>query len=157
VKELRSSYRETMKEQRHLMFADDDADDLYLFREAVNEVDPQKIISLVDSGQRLLDKLQVVLPDILFLDINMPGINGLQCLEMIRSHAHLDVVPIVIYSTTAEAGHVEKAYQSGANLFIRKPNTFEKMKAQIARILSLNINDFFPQPQKEKFLMEPEW
>jgi len=139
------------------MFADDDADDLYLFREAVNEIDPKKMISLVDSGQRLLDKLEVVLPDILFLDLNMPGINGLQCLDMIRSKPHYDIVPIVIYSTSADAGHVEKAYASGANLFIRKPNTFEKMKSQITKILSLNVNDFFPQPEREKFLLESDW
>jgi CheY-like chemotaxis protein len=146
-----------MRQQKHLMFADDDADDLYLFREAVNEIDPKKMISLVDSGQRLLDKLEVVLPDILFLDLNMPGINGLQCLDMIRSKSHYDIVPIVIYSTSADAGHVEKAYTSGANLFIRKPNTFEKMKSQIAKILSLNVNDFIPQPERENFLLESDW
>lgn len=84
------------------------------------------------------------LPDVLFLDLNMPRKNGFQCLLEIRQDEKLKTLPVIIISTSYEEKITDQLYQIGANYFIQKPANFHKLTGLIQMSLSLVVkHDFF--------------
>jgi DNA-binding NarL/FixJ family response regulator len=82
--------------------------------------------------------------------------NGIDCLSEIRKKAKLKDVPVIIYSTTADAAHVDITYSLGANLFIKKPSNYTSIRDTINNTLSLNLKDLIPQRPKSQFLVSLE-
>jgi len=144
------------KEHLHIMLADDDQDDREIFEEVFRSLIPGIKFSQAETGDELIRKLNnsSTLPDLLILDLNMPNRNGLECLEDIRNDEQLSQLPVVVYSTTANRDHVEKAYIKGANLYLQKPNNFSGIQKLIEQILQLDLKEFIPQAPKEEFLLQ---
>ncbi|OJV17623.1 MAG: response regulator [Dyadobacter sp. 50-39] len=109
-----------------ILLADDDHDDTFLFQEALTQVPLESRLSVAENGVELMRILQDTSckPDIIFLDMNMPVKNGLECLEEIRGTSGYEQVPVVILSTSVAQYLWESAYRSGANLYIQKPTSF---------------------------------
>lgn len=109
-----------------ILLADDDNDDTFLFQEALQQVPLATELSVAENGMELLRLLTDAgaKPDIIFLDMNMPIKNGLECLEEIRGMVGHEQVPIVILSTSVAQYLWESAYRNGANLYIQKPTSF---------------------------------
>lgn len=109
-----------------ILLADDDDDDTFLFREALAQVQLATELSVAGNGVELIRILKdtSAKPDIIFLDMNMPVKNGLECLEEIRSTAGYEQIPVVILSTSVAQYLWESAYRNGANLYIQKPTSF---------------------------------
>lgn len=142
---------------RSLFLADDDIDDRMLFEDALNEVYTGVDLVMAIDGAELMEKLQQrlpSLPSLVFLDINMPRKNGFQCLREMRERTLLQDVPVVIISTSNEEKIIEKLYSQGANYYICKPNSFEKLKQAIYDVLSLDLQLRATQPSKEEFLLQ---
>ena len=136
------------------LLADDDEDDRILFGQALQEVDREAILETVHNGRDLMRKLRSStssLPDMVLLDLNMPGMTGLQCLEEIRSDEAFEHVPVLMYSTTSEMTAVQASYKLGANYYLRKPADFEGLTAAIRKLLT--IDNASIQPPKEKFVI----
>src|SRR5438105_690763 len=111
---------------KFILLADDDVDDQMLFQDAVDEIQKDIRIRTVYSGEqlmRLLTRPDAVLPDLIFLDLNMPMKGGHECLEEIRSNDNLKHIPVAIFSTSMNVDDVDKTLQNGANVYIRKPNS----------------------------------
>ncbi len=142
-----------MGAERYIMIVDDDADDRMLFEDALKEVSAEtKLISL-NNGMDLMNvlhKKEVHGPDVIFLDINMPGKNGFECLASIRSNPTLKSIPIILYSTCSQEDTINKAYSSGANLYVSKPNNFNALKKIIAKVLD---NDFSSLIERHQFVV----
>src|SRR3954454_22193073 len=85
---------------RTIFIADDDNDDLLLFSEALAGIDASVKLEHVNNGIALLSLLTHIKPDLLFLDLDMPGKNGLECLVEIRKNALYESLPIVVFSST---------------------------------------------------------
>lgn len=121
-----------------ILYADDDSDDRELLSEAIKEVDPAITCVTVCDGKEALDVLEhtVVLPDFIFLDINMPVMNGKECLAAIRKSARYKDLPVVIYSTTTDDNE-KKYYNEKGVTFISKPSSFVKLCSVLAQFLSL--------------------
>src|SRR5258705_11979617 len=86
-----------------ILLAEDDEDDRELFKAALKEVKPEVKVEMVDDGQKLMSYLtstDEAHPDIIFLDINMPCKDGIQCLKEIRGNKKLDDVPVIMFSTS---------------------------------------------------------
>src|SRR6186997_3477458 len=94
----------------HVFIADDDPEDIDFFKLAMHEIAEDVKLTVAKNGLELLDFLKVVIPDIIFLDINMPAMNGLDCLAQIRKQPSLDMVPVIIYSTAASKADIYKSY-----------------------------------------------
>src|SRR6266487_683666 len=93
------------------LLADDDADDQQLFKEALNEIDKSIRCLTASSGEEALNKLKTdlkQLPDYIFLDLNMPRMNGLECLVEIKKTNTLKHIPVIIYSTSSAEKDVEE-------------------------------------------------
>lgn len=143
---------------RFIFLADDDEDDLLLFREALNEIKLPIQLTTVRDGEQLMDVLaNNELPDMLFLDLNMPRKDGFQCLAEIRKSEKFKRLPVVIFSTSFQPDAVDRLYENGAQYYIRKPSNFEHFKKVIHRAITLITNlttDI--QPSKDQFVLEAE-
>jgi CheY-like chemotaxis protein len=137
---------------KNIFLADDDADDRMFFEDALNQLPIPTQLTLSNDGLELMSNLETVVPDVIFLDLNMPRKNGFQCLEEIRNTTKLKDIPIVIFSTTVNEDAVNKTYQLGANYYICKPSSFELLVKSIETVLTLEML-LKPQPPKEKFIL----
>ncbi|PQJ12801.1 response regulator [Flavipsychrobacter stenotrophus] len=133
------------KQPLHLLLADDDADDCIFFDEALKELPIDSSLETVGDGEqlmRLLISRPRALPDMLFLDLNMPRKNGFECLAEIKTNQQLKCLPVIIYSTSLDRDVVNLLYEKGALHYIRKPGDFSKLKEIIFLALtSASINN----------------
>ena len=126
----------------NVWLADDDADDCELFEEAIRHILPAVSLLLIKNGDELMKQLEIDLPpDILFLDINMPCKDGLDCLKEIRAQKRFEKLPIVVFSSSIQPKHIEESYGLGANLYYSKPLTFTNLITGLGRIFQMNWND----------------
>jgi CheY-like chemotaxis protein len=128
-----------MKDSRYVLIVDDDSDDIELFKEAVKLVAPHVECASALSGTEALgylNNLKGPLPDIIFLDLNMPGMTGQQFLEIIKDSDKFCEIRVVIYTTSSHEKDKEDTRKLGAESFITKPTTFAdtcKALSEIAR------------------------
>ncbi|MEI7582065.1 response regulator [Runella sp.] len=126
--------------QLHLLLADDDSDDREMFQEALSEVPIAAKLTEVKDGEKLMQWLNQPaeqLPDLLFLDLNMPRKNGHECLEEIKRNPQLQSMLVVIFSTTINTLNVDIFYNNGAHYYIQKPSSFEHLIHVIEQMLHL--------------------
>ncbi|MBA4053169.1 MAG: response regulator, partial [Marivirga sp.] len=115
----------------HILLADDDRDDRYFFDKAVKMLSFQTRLTLVEDGAKLmiyLSENSAKLPDVLFLDYNMPRKNGFECLSEIKSSPALKALPVIIYSTYVHEDLADMLYEKGAHYYIRKAGIGELIK-----------------------------
>ncbi|WP_100614385.1 response regulator [Confluentibacter citreus] len=121
-----------------IYLADDDNEDRMLFKEALDDIDMNVSIEDFDNGVTLMVNLLDVnkpLPDMIYLDLNMPLMNGEECLNDIRNEPRLSHIPIVIYSNYADKSISDELQKKGANLYLVKPNSFKMLKNLLSRSL----------------------
>ena len=124
-----------------VLLADDDEDDRLFFKEAFNEIKIKTKVVTVNDGEELMDRLirnGHELPNILFLDLNMPRKNGIECLLEIKRTDSLKDIPIAIYSTSASEEDIEETFVKGANVYIKKPNDFGTLKKILEEVITIN-------------------
>lgn len=140
-----------------LLLADDDPDDCLFFEEALDELPFLVQLTCVNNGEELmlfLAQENQVLPTILFLDLNMPRKNGLECLIEIKRIDKLRALPIIIYSTSLDTKTAEIMYDLGAHHYIRKPSEFSKLKDVIGTAIQLTVQSSHTQPDKDNFIIQ---
>jgi CheY-like chemotaxis protein len=121
-----------------VFIVDDDLDDITLFCDAVREIDPESRCLLAKNGREALNLLETLqeLPDIIFLDINMPIMNGKEFLLIGKQHSRLKDIPIVMYSTTNKVHEINEYYRLGATGFLTKAVKFNKVVEDVRSILT---------------------
>jgi len=147
-------------EPLYLLLADDDIDDCTLFQDVLEELGVTAWLRVVYNGQQLMDLLHENnnerLPDILFLDLNMPRKNGFQCLREIKQDERLKNIPVVITSTSFQQDVVNMLFRYGAQYYIQKPNDFKLLKQVVYKALSMMIATDFMPPSKDHFVLSYE-
>jgi CheY-like chemotaxis protein len=131
----------TTLDKTHILIADDDDDDVELFIEALAELKMSNKLTSFKDGNDLMDYLdnsEFKLPHILFLDLNMPCKTGHECLKEIRANPRFNDVSIAIYSTSSSEKDIENTFVEGANIYIKKPNDFSKVKKIIKDVVNMN-------------------
>ena len=121
---------------------DDDPDDVDLFLEAISEISQTITCLSAKDGRDLLGKLasgEIINPDIIFLDVNMPDMNGWECLANLKSNADFKSLPVIMYSTSSAKKDAEKALELGALGFYEKPTSFLILK-EFLKILATSTN-----------------
>ncbi|HEY0031588.1 MAG TPA: response regulator, partial [Bacteroidia bacterium] len=140
------------KKQIRIILADDDPDDRDLFSEAIAQ-HAHVLLETAADGSELMKLLgNGTVPDIVFLDLNMPGKNGKKCLEEIRGNKKLAHIQVVIYSTSTSSKDIDDTFAMGANLYIRKPNSFKELTELIKKVFAIDWDDHKPKTHKQKFL-----
>ncbi len=129
------------KDYTYIILADDDEDDRMLFTDAFDELKISTKVQTFKDGAELMSYLnsdEAVLPEILFLDLNMPKKNGIECLKEIKSNNRLVNIAIAIYSTSSSEEHIEETFVKGANIYIKKPNDFNTLKKVLQDVVTMN-------------------
>lgn len=120
-----------------ILLADDDEDDVYLFRNAVWDLHKDIKIVIASNGIVCMELLaNSPLPDVVFLDINMPLKSGFDCLEEIRMSERLKHLKVVVLSTSNSENTISMAYAKGADLYVPKATTYDEFKSLLARCLA---------------------
>lgn len=121
------------------MLIDDDEDDILFFIDALQEIDPSLQLMTAVNGEEALQMLLAPgtpLPDYIFLDMNMPLVNGRECLTRIRQADGLSSIPVIIYSTSTGKNEAAGLVAIGASYYLSKPFRFSEMVKSIRFILS---------------------
>ncbi|WP_027125557.1 response regulator [Gelidibacter mesophilus] len=146
-----------MKEDyTYVVLADDDEDDRLFFSEAFDELKMQTKVDIYKDGVALmlaLNKSDSILPNILFLDLNMPMKSGLECLKEIKTNQRFKDIAIAIYSTSASEEDIEDTFVNGANIYIKKPNNFNTLKKILSDVVTMNWQYHTNGLNKDNFLL----
>ena len=107
------------------------------------------------AGMRMISELK---PDLIFLDIDMPDLNGFRCLTELKKHTELSKTPVVMYSSSFHPSDIEKAYLYGANLYLTKPSSLREIRDSFMGILQLGWEHpeqvtatYFPDGKYKRF------
>lgn len=128
-----------MNNNKRILLIDDDEDDCFFFGTALEEFDaPIQFTYLRDSeaAVKQLCNGNDDIPDLLFLDWNMPRLSGRECLVKIRSTPILDNVPVIIYTTSESAADKKEAKDLGASYFLSKPPSIKLLRNELKNLIS---------------------
>lgn len=140
----------------YVVLADDDEDDRLFFTDAFEELKMQTKVEIYKDGVDLMNALNCtdsILPNILFLDLNMPMKSGLECLKEIKSNKRFKDISIAIYSTSASEEDIEDTFVNGANIYIKKPNDFKVLKKILSDVVTMNWQYHTSGLNKDNFLL----
>ena len=141
----------------NILLADDDLDDCLFFKNAIAELLLPPQLTTVHDGEQLMQHLNNKtnkLPDVLFLDLNMHRKNGFECLSEIKNNQALNLLPVIVFSTSFEQEVVNLLHKNGAQHFIRKPADFSQFKKIIYQtITTLIVPQNSVQPTRENFVL----
>jgi CheY-like chemotaxis protein len=125
---------------KNLFIIDDDIEDQEIFMEALKEVDPTIQCYTALSGDDAFKQLEVdvvVLPDIIFLDLNMPKLNGKQVLRELRKIKSLWQIPVIMYSTSFSPIDIQEINHLGAVHHLLKPSRFDDLCKALSHVLTI--------------------
>lgn len=139
-----------------ITLADDDEDDRMFFTEAFDELKINTVVNTVNDGVALMNFLNApesILPNIIFLDLNMPLKSGTDCLKEIKADPKFNDIVIAIYSTSSSEEDIENTFVLGASIYIKKPNHFGKLKEVLSEVVTLNWQYITSGLNKDNFLL----
>jgi CheY-like chemotaxis protein len=131
-----------------IMLIEDDADDQLIFMELLSEISPGFNCIIANNGVEALTQLKNItsVPDLIFIDLNMPLMNGFECLTRIKMDNRFNKVPVIIFTTSDNPLDQAKTLELGANRFLTKTPNLKLLKKQLMDIL---VNhSFLSQPPK---------
>ncbi len=140
----------------NILLADDDNADCLLFKEALEELPVEAHLTIRNDGDAVMAELTKKgnnLPDVLFLDLNMPRKNGFATLGAIKRDTRLQELPVIIFSTSSEMDVVKKVFRDAAHYYICKPADFSQLKKVIYEALMLITQKNNILPLEDNFMI----
>jgi CheY-like chemotaxis protein len=125
--------------RKTVFLVDDDRDDREIFIEALAEIDDSVRCVTAENGEDAILKLHsdVFIPNFIFLDLNMPRMNGRECLIEIKNIERLQETPVIIYTTSSLQKEKDELVKLGATKFLTKPANFKELCHSLKRVLSV--------------------
>lgn len=124
--------------KKSILLVDDDEDDRLFFQEALDDLGNPVLFKSAQHGLDAINTLENdALPNAIFLDLNMPVLDGHECLKQIRSNPQYNDVKIIIYSTSYNLEVAEVLKEDGANYYIHKPSDYTQLKQTINNALEV--------------------
>jgi len=118
---------------KKILLIDDDEEDQEIFMMALDKLDCGAVCSAMSNAQHALVRLQEgeINPEVIFLDLNMPHMNGRQFLEIIKQDAALVNIPVIIFSTSSDPATIAVTKSIGASDFMTKPGDFNRLVSML--------------------------
>ena len=128
-----------MKKLKSILLVEDDEDDQFFFIEAMSKIENATLYAIAKNGKEALDCLEnsSTLPDIIFMDINMQIMNGIECLTLIMKNPLICTIPVVMLTTSS--AQKELAHTLGAKAYIKKPWDGKLLYTQIEQMINLDF------------------
>lgn len=129
-------------DKKVFLLADDDLDDTEMFCEALASIDNSIVYHCAGNGREALQTLSTLSekPQLIFLDVNMPVMNGWQCLKHLKEDERYKQIPVIIVSTSSHQREREIAADLGALCYLIKPNDFNEL-TQVLQVIVANLGD----------------
>ncbi|MDP5202314.1 response regulator [Flavobacterium sp. DG2-3] len=140
-----------------ILLADDDRDDTEMFCEALADIDENIICHCAENGDKALKMLknEDKIPGVVFLDLNMPILNGWECLKELKADERYKEIPVIMISTSSHKNDMDTAANLGAVCYFVKPNNFNDLK-QVLQFITSNLEkglkEALPTLEKNKYL-----
>lgn len=141
-----------------ILLADDDRDDCFFFKNTLSKLSIATRFTVVQDGEILMKYLYENsdnLPHVLFLDLNMPRKNGVECLREIKRNKKLRELPVIIYSTSLHNVIADELYKNGAHYYARKSGLTE-LHNVLLRVLTMIDENKFARPERADFILSLE-
>lgn len=115
-----------------IFYVEDDPDFAFIMQYAVKEVKEDLTVGIVEDGNAAIAHLQRFAqekhrPKLILLDLNLPGISGLDVLKRIKEIPFFKYVPVILFSTSDDPNDVKSSLEIGANAFLTKPNGYNNL------------------------------
>ena len=132
-----------MSKYQYIFLIDDDKDDQFLFRYALKEISSSIHCDQASDGITALKTLEelAVLPELIFLDLNMPIMHGFECLEKLKTTQRIAKIPTVIFTTSNNPADIKQAQILGASGYFCKPMDFTQLITHLQKVLSTDFTD----------------
>lgn len=125
-----------------ILFIDDDEIERLKFNRIAKQNTISVEVSDAINGEDALKKLEENIPHLIILDLNMPKMNGIEFLKILRAETKLKYIPIVILSSSDNREDIKQCYEVGVSGFMLKPLRYEDYKKNINTILNYwNVNE----------------
>jgi two-component system, chemotaxis family, response regulator Rcp1 len=127
----------------HILLIEDSRADAKIIERALREGDVSHRLTVISDGKNALDYLFKLRdaalsadrePDLILLDLNLPGMNGCQVLTRIKSDPYLRMIPVVILTTSEREEDIVQTYQAGANTYITKPDEYPRYRELVTTL-----------------------
>jgi CheY-like chemotaxis protein len=129
-----------MNKAKRILLVDDDSDDQLYFQEAINELNESLACEIANNGREAIEQMNVPPPpDLIFLDLNMPVMNGYECLEYLKNEDRYKDIPVIIFTTSQNVNDIERSRKMGAELFFTKPSNFNTLCTKLGKILEMDF------------------
>jgi len=121
-----------------ILLVDDDLDEYDLFTIALKQIANDYRLIYIPACEDLLATIKENKPDLVFLDINMPAINGIECLKTIRAEKKYESLPIIMYSTSSNRKNIQQAYENKASCYVVKPYSVQGITKALEKIFTID-------------------
>lgn len=139
-------------EIKDVLLAEDDKDDVLIFELAVEEAKLSVDLRHANDGEKLFVMLEEYIPDILFLDIQLPCKDGITCILEIRKNKDYDNLPVVMCTSHVSDKYIDESFRNGANLYMIKSRSLKEMAENLKRVFSINWKTQLYYPPKNEFV-----
>ena len=128
--------------KKKILLVDDDADDQFIFLDAMSEIDSGIECLTAETCTEALTMLKAIVPppSLIFLDLNMPFMNGFACLDEIKKDADLKQIPVIIFTTSSDLSDKKRAKELGAEIFFTKTANFKLLKEKLLDIFNSDFS-----------------
>ena len=135
-----------------IILIDGDDDDRQFFKEALKAVSSNSILKCFHNCSEALQEVEKSpLPDVVFLDLMLPGIDGYDCIKLIKENPKTKDIPVVVISGLINPGAMDRLFDLGVSFFISKPPTFEKLKSVVDKMI--NTPSMYGERSRELFFV----
>ena len=122
---------------KDILIVDDDEDELIFWSSALDELRIVHTTTWVKNGEDAVKQLQNVIPDIIFVDYNMPRMNGVKCIYELKKNVNVGHVPIILHSAGMSEALKKEGLEAGAFACIKKPSSLKEFKTVLSDIFMM--------------------
>jgi CheY-like chemotaxis protein len=137
----------------NIVLADDDTDEVFIFELALKKLSFRFKLRHAVNSEELKQLLGETVPDILFLDVYMPGRDGLASISEIRKDIRYDALPVIIYTSDRSEKYIEETYRHGANFCLEKTNSIAELANKLRHIFSFDWKTQMVYPDKADYVI----
>ena len=133
---------------------EDDKDDISFFKDAIKSVSEISTVTVVQNCDELFSIIELDTHfDLVFMDINLPLVDGKTCLRKLKSFEKFKDIPVIMFTGSSTQTDVEESYESGAHYHVVKPYAYINYVESLKTVLSKDWKIAQPRPSKEQFVV----
>jgi CheY-like chemotaxis protein len=146
--------KDSIEDLIRVVIVDDDDDDRFIFSDCIRYIRKPVSLAVAKDSTSLFTLLQQPpLPHLIFLDINLPGASGIECLRQLKADTTYSQLPVIMYSVSTAAKDIEQAYEDGAHHYIVKPQSYLHLQEALRKLFVPDWQSPQPRPKRPHFLL----